>query len=193
MKKFQIFVVFLFCVSSLFSQRDNTGDDDVILYKFGTDFTLGFYMYNQSIFFEFIPGLSFFPTYWMSMGTGYYYQYRKIYSNLLMDDINVHGIRTMVRFHPIPQGCIHFEYRFMTYRTNIFNDPTYEYENIYCHALIAGIGFTQAISERFFSHTLIMMDFLSNYKTPYSNPILQTTFEYRFNLPKSTEKNKKKK
>ncbi|MCX7696294.1 MAG: hypothetical protein N2Z72_01205 [Bacteroidales bacterium] len=195
MKKIIFLLALIISFNTTFSQNDSSKNEDVIFYKFGADLTLGFYMYNQNIFFELIPGVTYFPVYWLGIGGGYYYQYSKIFFEQVIDDINVNGLRTMIRLHPIPQGCIHFEYRFMTYRTNIFNAPTYEYENIYCHAFIAGIGFTRSISERVYAHTLIMMDFLQNYKTPYTNPIIQTTFEYRFNLPTSkiTKKSKRKK
>jgi len=187
MKK-AVFLFFLFVVIPLPSQTPEQQSDEILYYKYSADLTLGFYLFNNEIFLETMPSLSYWPTYWMSFGMGYYYQYRKFDIQQATDDINVHGARATIKFFPIKEGCFVLEYRHLWYRTNLFNYPTYDYQNIQVNSFIAGIGFIQALTDRFYIHTLILYDFFNNEKTPYSNPLIQSIIEYRFNLPSKKKK-----
>ena len=113
-----------------------------------------------------------------SMGIGGTYQY--YHSRYFNSSMNIFGGRVFMRIHPISQVFIHGEYEILTYKTNVFNPPTYEYEQILSENLLAGLGYREYLSERVSSTIMILYNFNQTKYTPYPNPVFRYGLEWTY-------------
>lgn len=114
----------------------------------------------------------------LSAGIGGSYNY--YHSRYYNTSFNIYGGRLFLRIHPLKQFFLHAEYSCLTYRTNIFNPPTYEEEQIVSEGLLVGIGYREHFSERLSSVIMLLYDLNYTKYTPYSNPSFRFGIEWAF-------------
>jgi len=175
--KKSILILALLATSSIFIQAQNDDVGTGMKKQFFTGGNLGL-TFGDETNIEFSPLFGYHISNIFSAGIGGSYQY--YHSRYWATSINIFGGRVFMRLQPLKPFFIHGEYEVLTYKTNIFNPPTYEVENIVSENLLLGVGYREYISERFSSTIMLLYDFNYTFATPYSNPVFRFGLEWSF-------------
>jgi len=110
------------------------------------------------------------------IGGSYNYYHSRYYNTSL----NVFGGSVFLRIQPFRPVFVHAEYQYLTYKTNMFNSPTYTNQNIVSEGLLLGAGYREYLSPRLSTVFMLLYDFNYTIYTPYSNPVIRFGIEYSF-------------
>lgn len=157
------------------AQNDNIGTE--LKNHFFTGGNLGLTFGNETNI-EVAPlfGYHFSNVFSAGIGGSYNYYHSRYYNSSL----NVFGGSVFVRIQPLRPVFLHAEYQYLTYKTNMYNAPTYTNQQIVSEGLLLGAGYREYLSPRLSTVIMLLYDFNYTIYTPYSNPVLRFGIEYAF-------------
>ncbi len=116
----------------------------------------------------------------VSFGIGGTYQY--FHSRLYNESMNIFGGRAFLRIQPLKPVFLHAEYQVLTYKTNMFNAPTYQVQQIVAEGLLVGVGYREYLSDRLSTTIMLLYDLNYTKYSPNSNPLFRVGIEYAIPL-----------
>lgn len=133
---------------------------------------------------EISPTFGYYINDYLSAGVGGTYQFYNSEYYYPTLRLNIFGGRAFFRIHPLQMFYLHGEYEILTYKTDIFH-PTGEMENIISENVLAGIAYSERISETVSYYMMLMYNFNRTIYTPYANPVYRVGIEIAFPARKS--------
>lgn len=175
LRKLCIIIFVLFIANNAFSQTDIWGND--LKNHFFTGGGLNLQVGSQvNVGVE--PVFGYHISNIFSVGISGSYQY--YYSSYNKESFNIYGGRAFMRIQPIQMLFLHGEYEVLTYKTDIFSAPTYQFETIVSENVLVGVGYSSNFSERLRANLMLLFNLNNTIYTPYSNPVLRASIEWAF-------------
>jgi len=172
-----LLILALLAISPIFIQAQNDDIGTGMKGQFFTGGNLGLTFGNETNI-EVAPlfGYHFSNIFSAGIGGSYdYYHSRNYNSNL-----NVFGGSVFFRIQPLRPVFLHAEYQYLTYKTNMFNAPTYTNQQIVSEGLLLGAGYREYLTPRLTSVIMLLYDFNYTIYSPSSNPVFRFGIEYSF-------------
>ncbi|MCQ2285732.1 MAG: hypothetical protein MJZ76_02525 [Bacteroidales bacterium] len=192
MKKYIFLIISLiFCIQTAFSQieqiplpkslrtsKETTiGKERKVKIQLGGNFGLSF---GSVINVAVSPHVGICPVKWLSIGVGgyYSYQYYKYHqlSSLNSKGSHTFGVSGYIEAYPWNRLIIHASYEYLNYAAQYYDPISYNYlytDRVGTHAILAGIGYKQAISDRLSVYSLILFNLNQDKYSIYSNPLIR--------------------
>ncbi|MPM02742.1 hypothetical protein SDC9_48997 [bioreactor metagenome] len=177
----RVFAIILITLSSFAASAQNDDIGSGLKNHLFTGGSLGLTFGNETNI-EAAPLFGYHLSNVVSFGIGGSYQY--FHSRYYNESMNITGGRAFFRIHPLRPVFLHAEYQVLTYKTNIFNAPTYEVQTIVAEGLLVGAGYREYLSDRLSTTIMLLYDLNYTKYSPYSNPLFRFGIEWAFPVKK---------